>query len=90
MLSLFYRNTFKKDFKRAEKQRKNLVPLKMVIELLTEEKPLPQKFKDHPLRGNYIGRRECHLEPDWLLIYKKTSDSIILERLGSHSDLFKK
>ena len=88
MLSLFYRNTFKKDFKRAEKQRKNLVPLKMVIELLTEEKPLPQKFKDHPLRGNYIGRRECHLEPDWLLIYLIKNENIIFIRTGTHADLF--
>jgi mRNA interferase YafQ len=56
--------------------------------LLNQEK-LPAKNRDHALTGNYTDRRECHIEPDWLLIYKLESDSIIFERTGTHSDLFK-
>ena len=64
--------------------------LKKVIKMILDGKALPPKYKDHPLTGNYKGRRDCHIEPDWLLIYKKEKDSIIFERTGTHSDLFKK
>jgi mRNA interferase YafQ len=60
------------------------------MRLLAEEKILPPNNRDHALRGNYVSRRECHIEPDWLLIYKKESNTIIFERTGTHSDLFKK
>lgn len=72
-----------------KKRGKNLKKLKEILYFLTEEKPLSVKLRDHPLIGNYIGRRECHIEPNWLLIYKKENDTITLERTGTHADLFK-
>lgn len=57
--------------------------------LLVEEKPLPTRCKDHKLTGNYVERRECHIAPDWLLVYRVEGDALYLERTGSHSDLFK-
>ncbi|EFE15557.1 type II toxin-antitoxin system YafQ family toxin, partial [Enterococcus faecalis] len=70
---------------------KNLEKLKEVIVLLQEQQTLPLKYKDHELTGNYIGTRECHIEPDWLLIYKIDGDKLILTlaRIGSHSELFR-
>ena len=81
-------NSFKKDLKRCKKQGKNLPKLKELLYLLEREQPLPQKNKAHKLVGNYSGKWECHIEPDWLLIYEYQEDSIILIRCGSHSDLF--
>ncbi|MDD0851144.1 type II toxin-antitoxin system YafQ family toxin [Enterococcus faecalis] len=91
MLEIFYTNQFKKDFKKAKKQGKNLEKLKEVLVLLQEQQTLPPKYKDHALIGNYIGTRECHIEPDWLLIYKIDGDKLILTlaRIGSHSELFR-
>jgi mRNA interferase YafQ len=91
MLEIFYTNQFKKDFKKAKKQGKNLEKLKEVLVLLQEQQTLPPKYKDHALTGNYIGKRECHIEPDWLLIYKIDGDKLILilARIGSHSELFR-
>lgn len=88
MFNIQYRNIFKKDVKLAQKRGKNTEKLKEVLKYLVEDKPLPAKYKDHPLIGNYIGRRECHSEPNWLLIYKKEQDILILERTGTHADLF--
>ena len=88
MLQIQYKNKFKKDINLAKKRGKDIQKLKEVITLLIEEKPLPLQYKDHPLIGNYVGRRECHIEPNWLLIYKKTIDMLILERTGTHADLF--
>lgn len=88
MLNIQYRNIFKKDVKLAKKRGKNTEKLKEVIKFLLEEKPLPPKYRDHPLVGNYVGRRECHIEPNWLLIYKKEPNALILERTGTHADLF--
>ncbi len=73
---------------RAKRRGKNLRKLDDIIVLLVQEKPLPIKNRDHQLKGKYYGRRECHIEPDWLLIYRKEGNKIILERTGSHSDLF--
>ena len=81
---------FKKDIKKAKKQDKDFSKLKDVTNRLIEEKPLASKHKDHNLTGNYRGRRECHIEPDWLLVYEVDESEIIFERLGSHSELFKK
>lgn len=89
MLKLKYKNTFEKDMQRMEKRGKDLKKIREILYLLTEEKPLSIRLRDHLLVGNYVGRRECHIEPNWLLIYKKESDSIILERTGTHADLFK-
>ena len=88
MFKLIYTNSFEKDIKTAIKRGKDLGKLKKVIELLATKNPLPTKYKDHRLIGNFVGRRECHIEPDWLLIYKVNEDSIIFERTGTHSDLF--
>lgn len=62
--------------------------LKIVSDLLLGEKPLPPKYRNHRLQGEYIGTWECHIEPDWLLVYKKTSTEIVFVRMGTHSDLF--
>lgn len=82
---------FQKDIKKAKKQGKDLDKLFNVIEMLSNDEPLPPKYKDHSLSGNYIGVRECHIEPDWLLIYSIKDDVLILvlNRVGSHTDLFK-
>ena len=74
---------------RMKKRGKNLNKLRELLYFLTEEKPLSIKLRDHLLVGNYVGRRECHIEPNWLLIYKKEDNTIILERTGTHADLFK-
>ena len=83
---------FKKDWKRAKKQGKNMEKLLAVIEQLANGEPLEEKYRDHDLSGNYKGCRECHVEPDWLLIYEIRGDVLVLMlyRLGSHSELFKK
>lgn len=88
MLNLTYRKSFEKDLKRVKKRHKNINKLKAIIALLLEKKPLPFRCRDHALSGNYTYHRECHIEPDWLLIYKPTENTIILERTGSHADLF--
>ena len=89
MLEIKYKNSFEKDVKRAKKRRKKLEKLKVVIQLLADDESLPKKHRDHALVGNYVGHRECHIEPDWLLIYKKTEDMIVFERTGTHADLFR-
>ena len=72
-----------------KKQGKDMRLLGNVIDLLLAEKVLDEKYHDHPLSGNYVGFRECHILPDWLLIYAIDKDSLILiaSRTGSHSDL---
>lgn len=80
---------FKKDLKNAKKQGKNLDKLQTVLEMLLNSEEIPLKYRDHQLRGNYQGCRELHIEPDWLLIYEITPDTLYIGRLGSHSDLFK-
>jgi mRNA interferase YafQ len=79
---------FKKDVKRMRKRGKDFDKIKAVIDLLVAEEPLPPKNRDHKLGGNWLGRRDCHIEPDWILIYKLTEDELLLERTGTHSDLF--
>lgn len=88
MFQPIYTNSFAKDIKLAQKRGKNIDKLKKIIELLVNKEPIPPKFRDHNLVGNFIGRRECHIGPDWLLIYKIDKDEIIFERTGTHSDLF--
>lgn len=83
-----YTRQFEKDIKRMLKRGKNFIKIKVVISKLIAEEQLDDKYRDHPLIGNYQYRRECHIEPDWLLIYKQTGEEIIFERTGSHSDLF--
>jgi mRNA interferase YafQ len=81
---------FEKDVKLARKRGKDLSKLRSIMDLLLEGKKLSHKYFDQWLKGNYNDRRECHIEPDWLLIYKPESKEIIFERTGTHSDLFKK
>ena len=88
-MKIKYRNIFKKDVKRAKKRGKDLAHLKRVIDLLVTPNLLPEKYRDHTLIGQYRNRRECHIEPDWLLIYKREANVIIFERTGTHADLFK-
>lgn len=79
---------FQQDLKRMRKRGKDAEKFKEVAQLLVEEEQLPQRHRDHKLLGPFKGRRECHLEPDWLLIYKTSEDEVIFERTGTHSDLF--
>ncbi len=83
-------NRFKKDLKLAKKQGKNADKLLAVIEKLASGKTLEKKYRDHDLSGKYKGCRECHIEPDWLLIYEIFDDVLvlILNRIGSHSEIF--
>ena len=83
---------FKKDLKLMIKRGEKPNKIKKVTDLLAQNQNLPKKFKDHPLTGNFANRRDCHIEPDWILIYKKDEENkrIIFERTGTHSDLFKK
>lgn len=82
---------FKRDYKRCKKQELNLLLLKEVIDLLLLEKPLPDKYKDHALTGNFSRFRECHIQPDWLLLYYISYNKLVLTlaRTGTHSDLLK-
>ena len=84
-----FTSQFKKDLKLAKKQHKNLDKLFSVINTLANGETLNAKYKDHDLMGNYKGTRECHIEPDWLMIYKPMPEKIIFERTGTHSDLFR-
>jgi mRNA interferase YafQ len=79
---------FKKDIIRQQKRGKNLQKIKGVIELLAAEKPLPAKHRDHALTGAWSSWRDCHVEPDWLLIYKPSPEELLLGRTGTHADLF--
>lgn len=92
MLSLRYSKQFKKDFKLSQKRGLPMQKLKAILEKLANGEPLDEKQHDHPLAGNYASFRECHIEPDWLLIYKINHDELILiaQRTGPHSDLFGK
>ena len=89
MLKPEFTGQFKKDYKRAVKRGGKPEKLEEVITLLCEEKPLPEKFRDHQLQ-NSRNYKECHIEPDWLLIYRIEAERLILEliRTGTHSDLF--
>ena len=88
MLQIERSNQFKKDVKRAVKRGKDPEALKNIIELLASGNSLPVKNRDHKLSGDYANYRECHIEPDWLLIYFVSSEVLRLERTGTHADLF--
>ena len=85
-----FTNQFKKDIKLAKKQNKDLNKLFDVVNILAEGGILEAKYRDHDLSGKYKGTRECHIEPDWLLVYQIVNDTLILKliRTGTHSDLF--
>jgi len=79
---------FKKDIKRQQKRGKDLTKIKKVIDMLLSGTVLPPKYRDHALTGNWHEHRDCHIEPDWLLIYRLLEDELRLERTGTHADLF--
>ena len=90
MLTLVTTSQFRKDYKRIKKRGYDLSRLERVIDTLLEEKPLDKQYRDHPLTGNYADCRECHIQPDWLLVYRRYENELVLYllRTGSHSDLF--
>ncbi len=89
MYTPVYTNQFAKDIKKAQKRGKKLDKFKVIAKTLLSGQSLDEVYRDHKLVGNYIGRKECHIEPDWLLIYKIEETQMVFERMGTHSDLFK-
>ena len=87
---IVFQNSMKKSVKLMQKRGKDVKKLEKVIKLLAEGENLPEKYLDHALVGNYSGYRECHIEPDWLLVYKIENEilTLILFKTGTHSDLF--
>ncbi|MGO9208974.1 MAG: type II toxin-antitoxin system YafQ family toxin [Terriglobales bacterium] len=88
MRSLIRGVQFRRDVKLAKRRGKDLSKLRGLILLLAEGQPLPPRYKDHPLSGDWKHYRDCHIESDWLLIYKIEGDDLCLVRTGTHSDLF--
>lgn len=88
MLNVHYSTQFKKDFKTCIKRGYKMPLLQQIIDSLRIPEPLPTKSRDHNLSGNYSGYKECHITPDWLLIYQQTDTELKLARTGTHSDLF--
>ena len=88
MLKPIYLRKFEQEVVKAKRRGKDIEKLKIIMKLLVQAKELPQKHHNHKLKGEYVGYWECHIEPDWLLIYKKTETEIIFARSGTHSDLF--
>jgi mRNA interferase YafQ len=88
MLNIRDKRSFRKDYKKLKSSGKDLSKLALAINTLAAEEQLPERNLDHALTGNYIGCRECHISPDWLLIYQTTETELILVRTGSHSELF--
>lgn len=89
MLALVPSRKFRSDVRRTKKQGKDLSKLQALIESLQRQEPLPEKHKDHSLKGNWKDYREVHIEPDWLLVYRIEGNELYLARTGSHSSLFK-
>ena len=89
MLNRVYQTKFVKDLKLLQKRDKDFSKLSLVIDFILNQEPLPPKYRNHKLKGQYNNNWECHIEPDWLLIYMKIGKDAIFARTGSHSDLFK-
>jgi mRNA interferase YafQ len=85
-----YTRQFERDLKLAVRRGKNVDKFKIIARALLAGQPLDPIHRDHRLVGDYAGRRDCHIESDWLLIYKIEEQRLIFERMGSHSDLFKR
>jgi mRNA interferase YafQ len=88
MLVADYTRQFRKDYRLAMSRGLDISLIDNIVRNLIDEKPLHEKYKDHALYGSYKGYRECHIKPDWLLIYQIGKGIIVFERTGSHSDLF--
>jgi mRNA interferase YafQ len=80
---------FRRDIRRAQRRGKDMSKLRDVLSLLIAAEPLPPRLHDHPLTGEWGGYRDCHIEPDWLLLYKIDGNDLILARTGIHADLFR-
>ena len=89
MKAVFQTSQFKKDLKRIKKRGKDLNKLKEVVRAIADGEVLQERHRDHALNGNWSGSRDCHVEPDWILIYRADGEFLFLERTGSHSDLFR-
>ncbi len=89
MRRIFQTSQFRKDFKRIQKRGKDTGKLKSVVSMLSAGVSLEARHCDHPLAGKWSGSRDCHVEPDWILIYRMDGESLYLERTGSHGDLFR-
>jgi len=87
-LTLLTTTRFEKDLRRVKKQGKDMDKLEEVVDLLQSQEPLPPNCRSHPLRGTWVGHWDCHIEPDWLLLYRITDTAVILVRTGSHAELF--
>lgn len=83
-----YANRFERELKLLLRRGKDVEKFKTVARLLLERQTLSASYRDHPLKGGFVGWRDCHLEPDWILIYKRDARQVIFGRTGSHSDLF--
>lgn len=83
-------SAFDRDVRRLEKQGKDANTLFDIVEMIRDGKPLPEKHKDHPLRHDKAGKRDCHISPDWVLIYHRNDEEVYLHRTGSHAELFGK
>jgi mRNA interferase YafQ len=90
MREVYETRQFRNDIKKIKKRGNNLGKLKRVVEIIASGAARNPRFRDHALGGQWMGSRDCHIEPDWLLIYRIDGESLYLERTGSHSDLFKK
>ena len=90
MYTPVYTKQFARDLKRCQRRNKNLDKFKILVRSLLAGDGLDPIHRDHRLVGNFIGRRECHIESDWLLIYRVEGNQMYFERMGTHSDLFKK
>lgn len=88
MLKISATNKFKKDLKICQKRKYNFDLLYSVVDTLAIPVPLEEKNREHNLKGDYAGHKECHISPDWLLIYRTTDTELVLVRTGTHADLF--
>lgn len=91
MLLIIRQSTqFRRDIKRLSRQGADLSKIETVIKVLVTQEPLAERYRDHSLTGNWVGYRDCHVQPDWLLIYRVIDDELELTRTGSHAELFSK
>jgi len=89
MKNIFQTSQFKRDFKKINSRGKDIDKLQSLVKAILKGDQLESRYHDHPLSGKWTGSRDCHVEPDWVLIYRIDGDSLYLERTGSHSDLFR-
>lgn len=85
-----FSSKFRKDYELVKRRGYNMSKLSDVMKMISDGTPLPAKYREHHLKGNFKDCLECHIEPDWLLIYRVEKHLISFERSGTHSDLFKK